>query len=302
MNIATMYKSIRALSACDAMGENQMKILLPGMQKMVEYKAGNVADERGDTDGKLPWTDDTHEAIGVFRILRQYGTINQVELAREFAKNFKEDRHRGYGKGTAKLLFTYLYDAENWREHSENWWGPNIGSKGNGSAMRDSIIGAYFSDLDTVVREARLSAEVTHFHDEPIAASIAVAVAAWVMTHADSADCYWQTILTHTPKGTVYNSIDIVANAPKEWTNWDVVSAVGNGSQVTAFDTVAYALWEARRAVFGGSLEKAVDSIIEVGGDTDTVAAMVGGITGNRLVVPEHWIETIEPLPEDIHA
>src|ERR1041385_3771454 len=145
MNKLEMYHSLRALSVGDAAGENTMKIL-----PQSEYKAGNVAVERAgimdNVGGFWPWTDDTAMAIGVFRTLSRHGTINQVELAKEFARNAKLDPQRGYGKGTARLLFNYLYDVENWKDLSEHAWGtaPMSGSKGNGSAMRDSIIGPFF--------------------------------------------------------------------------------------------------------------------------------------------------------------
>ena len=131
-----MYRSLLALSCCDATGENVMH--LTGA-----YKAGNVAGMR-DPMGFLPWSDDTAMAIGLNRIVKKYGTVDQLELAKEFASNAHKDPHRGYGKGTARLLFAYLYDAEHWEDQSKHWWGPNTGSKGNGSAMRDSILGAYF--------------------------------------------------------------------------------------------------------------------------------------------------------------
>src|SRR5262249_31674328 len=53
-----------------------------------------------------------------------------------------------------------------------------LGSYGNGAVMRAPIVGAWFADdLDRVVAEARLSAEVTHAPPEGIAGAGAVAVA-----------------------------------------------------------------------------------------------------------------------------
>jgi len=291
-----MYNSILALSVADATGENQMKFMAP--KDTGYYQAGNVAGMRIPSV-RWPWTDDTHLAIGVYRTLRLFGEIHQEELAREFARNYRADAQRGYGKGTAKLLYAFLYDAENWRTQSENWWGPKMGSFGNGSAMRDTIIGAYFGkNLQMVVKNARLSAEVTHFHDEAIAGSIAVAVAASAAIHSDL-NQFWDLILEHTPAGTVRDAIQLVSTQ-LEATNWQIVAQVGNGGKVSALDTVPFALWTAYQAMHAGTFESGVNSIIEVGGDTDTVAAIFGGIVGNTLVVPPEWIERTEPLPEDI--
>jgi len=285
-----MYYSILALSVGDSTGEAHL-----GSSPQTEYKAGNVREIRNlmtqEITGYLPWTDDTAMACSVFRNLTRYGTINQVELAKEFARNAKADPQRGYGKGTARLLFTYLYDAENWQEHSQNWWGPGVGSKGNGSAMRDSIIGAFFGlDLARVASEAKLSAQVTHWHDEAIAGSVAVAVAAALATFSlDIGRFFWSDILYYIPDGEMRSRILAVADM-EDRTNWNVIGAVGNGGKVTALDTVPFALWQAYQALTKNlPFEQALDSIIEVGGDTDTVAAMVGGIIGNKIHPSKEW-------------
>jgi ADP-ribosylglycohydrolase len=253
---AEMYKSILALSVGDASGENLLKILpqsAPGY-----YRAGNVADERGiTTETFWPWTDDTAMASGVFRILRKFGTIigNQEELALEFARNAKLDPQRGYGKGTARLLFTYLYDAADWKNHSMNWWGPGIGSKGNGSAMHDAIIGAFCGiDFNRVRNEAIASAEVTHYHVDAISGSVAVALAAAIATYGDL-DRYWDDLLFWTPKGELRDRIASVVpakDASPETTLddvWSAVGKVGNGKDVTALDTVPFAVWRAYTAL-----------------------------------------------------
>lgn len=295
-------RALQALSVADSCGENEMKILPPS-----EYKAGNVRGERGLGDECRPWTDDTHMAIGVTRTLFRFNEIDQLELAKEFSRNFMADRQRGYGKGTAHLLTLYSYDVEDWKQHSSTWWqGPTgfTGSHGNGAPMRDSIIGAHFGlDLSKVSIEARKSAEVTHYHDTAIAGSIAVALAACVATYG-SIDDFWPTILRYVPAGELRNRIEWVSMQNMQRTsNWDVVREVGNGKNVTTLDTVPYALWEAHYALFWRRpFMEGIDSIIEVGGDTDTVAAMYGGIIGNIISPPADVINITEPLPEDLRV
>lgn len=296
-----MYNSLLALSVGDSTGEAHL-----GSSPQTEYKAGNVRKIRNlmtqEITGYLPWTDDTAMACSVFRILTKYGTINQLELAKEFARNAKADPQRGYGKGTARLLFTYLYDAENWEEHSRNWWGPGVGSKGNGSAMRDSIIGAFFGlDSSRVALEATLSAQVTHWHEDAIAGSVAVAVAAALATFSlDVGRFFWSDLLYHIPDGEMRSRI-LAVEGMTDRTNWNVIGAVGNGGKVTALDTVPFALWQAYQALTKGlTFEQTLTSIIEVGGDTDTVGAMVGGIIGNKIWPIQDWIDRTEKLPADI--
>lgn len=296
------YRSLLALSVGDAHGEGQMK-LLPAGFVAEKYKAGNVADLRGITaEDFLPWTDDTHMAIGVTRTLFTHNTIDQTALAKEFAKNFYADKQRGYGRGTHGLLSVYGYDADNWLSHSRDWWGPNQGSKGNGSMMRDSVIGAHFgTNYELIAEEARKSAEVTHYNDNAIAASIAVAVAAGFVLHNNIND-YWQTVLSYVPKTEVRDRIEWVASEEAfNETNWGVIVKVGNGKNVTALDTVPFVLWQAHQALFKRmSFGAVIDSIIEVGGDTDTVAAAVGGIIGSQIRPTTEQIARTEPLPHDL--
>jgi ADP-ribosylglycohydrolase len=294
------YLSLLALSVGDAAGENQMKIL-----PAEYYKAGNVATERGITkiDILYPWTDDTHVGIGVVRTLYRFNTINQLELAQELARNFHVDPQRGYGRGTRGLLTTYSYDSDNWLEHSKNWWGPGIGSKGNGSAMRDAVIGAHFGpDYGLVAQEARLSAEVTHYHVDAIAGSIAVAIAAANVTYGRPEEDFWLNIIKYTPSGELRDRIEWVASEGAfNETNWGIIGKVGNGKEVTAVDTVPFALWQAHQALEKGlSFASCINSFIEVGGDTDTVGAIFGGIVGNVIKPTAEEIARTERLPKDL--
>jgi len=61
-----------------------------------------------------------------------------------------------------------------WAQSSET---EPYGSYGNGSAMRVSPVGFFFKDLDTVLAEAEKSAAVTHNHPEGIKGAQAVAAA-----------------------------------------------------------------------------------------------------------------------------
>ena len=53
-----------------------------------------------------------------------------------------------------------------------------------------------------------------------------------------------------------------------------------NGISLDPYDTVAAALWCATRAT---SLRGGLVSAVQLGGDTDTVAALVGGLIGGKL-------------------
>src|SRR5262249_28063521 len=78
-----------------------------------------------------------------------------------------------------------------------------------------------------------------------------------------------------------------------------------NGIGLDPYETVAAALWCATRAA---SLREGLISAVQLGGDTDTVAALVGGLMGCTLTaeqvraeLPWHRLVVL-PEPEDALA
>ena len=75
-------------------------------------------------------------------------------------------------------------------------------------------------------------------------------------------------------------------------------SILGNGSMVTAQDTVPFALWSA--ACHLNDYEEALWATVSGLGDRDTTCAMVGGVvvmyTGVRSI-PKEWLDCREPIP-----
>jgi ADP-ribosylglycohydrolase len=57
-----------------------------------------------------------------------------------------------------------------------------------------------------------------------------------------------------------------------------------NGISLDPYETVAAALWCATRAT---SLRSGLVSAVRLGGDTDTVAALVGGLVGGKLTAEQ---------------
>jgi len=77
----------------------------------------------------------------------------------------------------------------------------------------------------------------------------------------------------------------------------DAARALGNGSLVTAPDTVPFCVWMAAH-----HLNRFVDAMgktICIGGDCDTNAAIVGGIvalSAGREAIPADWLKAREQI------
>ncbi len=250
-----------------------------------------------------PWhyTDDTNMALSIYSILRQYGEINQDKLGADFAAHF--ERGRGYGLGTRGVL-SRMQKGDHWRD-AANARHESGGSYGNGGAMRVAPLGAYFADdMDAVVKQAALSSEVTHAHPEGIVGAIATAVAAayaWRLRgSAVTRPEFISHVLKHVPDSEVKRGMEVARDLPAGLSVWpDVVVKIGNGSGISAQDTIPFVLWCAGESL--AHYEEAIWLTASGGGDVDTTCAMVGGIvllyTGAEGI-PDAWIERREPLPE----
>jgi ADP-ribosylglycohydrolase len=78
----------------------------------------------------------------------------------------------------------------------------------------------------------------------------------------------------------------------------EVAYELGNGSLVTAQDTVPFTMWVAAKHL--ADYPQAIRTCVAVGGDIDTTAAIVGGIVAAYTGIdgiPAAWLAAREPLP-----
>lgn len=283
--------SVEGLALGDAIGE---------MLSYRHYQAPSIIAQ-GLAAG--PWfrTDDSEMAISIVEVLQLYGYLNQEALSRRFAWRFEREPDRGYGSGT-RIQLSEILRGENWSKLAANAFGGQ-GSMGNGGAMRAAPLGAFFSDdLNRVVKEAELSARVTHTHAEGVAGTIAVAIAAAVATLPNpDAKRLFKEVLAFTPESKVRQGLERASQIPPTADPEAVAKTLGNGSQVTAQDTVPFALWAAAHHLH--NFVEGLTLTIQVGGDCDTNAAIVGGIIAcstGLSGIPVEWRNSKEPLPQTL--
>lgn len=252
-----------------------------------------------------PYTDDTEMAIALTSVLDLEGMVNRDLLAATFAARYTADPYRGYG-GTAHDILQGIAAGEPWQQAAGKVFSGS-GSMGNGAAMRVAPLGAWFADdFDAVIDQAARSADPTHAHPEGSAGAVAVAVAsayAWRRAHdavfreGDSAVGLLRFVYERTPDGDTSAGIGRALALGREASVELAVSALGNGSRVTAPDTVPFALWCADRHL--DDYEEALWTTVAGLGDRDTTCAIVGGIVAlsvGREGLPEGWLDAREPL------
>ena len=279
------------LSVGDALGES----LSYGF-----YRAREHADFSAYRDGSVRYTDDTEMALGIVDVLTKIQSVEEDLLAWTFASRFHRDPDRGYGRMARRLLMEISAGAD-WRQVSESAFGG--GSFGNGAAMRVAPLGAYLADDPSAIpAAARCSARVTHFHPEGIAGAIAVAIATGVAVALrgqaveSAVEGIFEAVLSATPGGEVRRRLEIAAGSPRSEPG-EIARQLGNGTEISAQDTVPFCIWNACRCL--SDYREAVLSTVEVGGDCDTNAAIVGGIVAGfvgRPGIPKDWLRVREAL------
>ena len=290
--LARAYLSLEGLSVGDAFGE----------QFFVDpYQVDDLIEAR--TLPAPPWhyTDDTEMALSLVAVLRQTGQVDQDRLALRFARHY--DMRRGYGPAMHGILPRMAVPGA-WSSLAGGLFGGQ-GSFGNGAAMRVAPVGAYFADdLDTVAAQAYDSAVVTHAHHEAAAGAVAVAVAAalaWRLRDVrplPNRQEFLDLILPYVPDGVVREKIRHARDLSPSAAVILAMSALGNGSQISAQDTVPFVLWCAGQHL--DSYEEALWLTVSGLGDRDTTCAMVGGIvalSAGAESIPPEWRTSREPLP-----
>jgi len=201
------------------------------------------------------FTDDSVLTIAVAQAILEGG--DYLRAIRELGRRYP---HAGYGGA-----FKAWLRAE--QPLPYNSWG-------NGAAMRVSPVGWAFDSVDDVLREAARTAEVTHNHPEGIKGAQATALAVHLARKGQGKEAIRQEIAGRF--------------------GYDLARTVdgirpGYGFDVSCQGTVP----EALIAFFDStSYEDAVRNAISLGGDSDTLACIAGGVAEAFY----------GPLPADILA
>jgi ADP-ribosylglycohydrolase len=181
-----------------------------------------------------------------------------------------------------------------------------VHSAGNGAAMRIAIMGVVFDD-DAAKRQTFALAACRLTHTDPRAEESALLVAEAASIAARH--CPTHEILPVLEKLIVSEEMKsrfatLKTSLSTQKSVLEFAEEIGCGYGVSGFapNTVAVALfaWLRHR----GDFESAVRSVIQCGGDTDTVAAITGAISGaetGEAGIPLGWIDGIFEWPRSVN-
>jgi len=245
------------------------------------------------------YTDDTDMTLALAESLVQCGKIDADDIARQFSLTC--DLTRGYAGGTIKVILA-LRSGEKWHRVGKIVF--EKGSFGNGAAMRVSPVGLFYHDDLAALREAAMEqAKVTHVH--PLgqwgAVMQACSVGLAVMQNSkeplkvNKVIPHFREVLWGGPIEYIraLNKIEELLTQGKKRPSSEIVQSLGNG--VEAHFSVPSACYLA--AVYSPDFCDAIRAAVSLGGDTDTIAGMVGAIVGahgGERGLPLEWIDQLE--------
>jgi ADP-ribosylglycohydrolase len=203
------------------------------------------------------FTDDS-----VLTVATMYALLKRTDYASAYQKFGRKYPHRGYGEHFKSWIYTA--DPEPY-----NSWG-------NGSAMRASPIGWSSGNIDMVLAEARKSAKVTHNHPEGVKGAQATAAAVYLARTGKTKDEIKEFIVD-----TFGYNLDRTIDEIRPGYDFDVSCQGSVPEAIIAF-------------LESTDFENAVRLAVSIGGDSDTIACITGGIAeAFYRTVPDHIAEMV---------
>ncbi|MBW4681028.1 MAG: ADP-ribosylglycohydrolase family protein [Microcoleus vaginatus WJT46-NPBG5] len=184
-----------------------------------------------------------------------------------------------------------------------------IFSAGNGPAMRSAIIGVCYGDDFQKLRElVRASTRLTHTDPKAEFGALAVAIAAHLSSHQSniSPQNYYHT-LQEILGAQASEFLQLIkkacnsVNAQQTTESFAAELGLARGVSGYIYHTVPVVIhaWLRHQQDYPG----AILEIIRCGGDTDTTAAILGGIIGASVSqegIPTPWLEDLWEWPRTV--
>jgi poly(ADP-ribose) glycohydrolase ARH3 len=250
---------------------------------------------------KIPrtYTDDTDMTLALAESIVESGKVDPEDIANKFSQRC--DLTRGYGIGTIKAVRALRAGAA-WYQVSRVVF--EKGSFGNGAAMRVSPVGLFYHhDLEALRKAAMDQSNVTHTH--PLgqwgavmqASSVGLAFLQDPKKPLKKEEIIIELREILWPGPVEYqkalNEMENIFALEKKIEAKEIVRRLGNG--IEAHRSVPSASYLA--LTYSPDFQEAIRAAISLGGDTDTIAGMVGAIVGAHVgerSLPTEWIEQLE--------
>jgi len=252
---------------------------------------------------KGQYTDDTQLSVATVESLVASGDLSLPHLARSIARLWKRQAVVGPGGACTHAAQTFLRTGD-WTT-----CGAAVGQAGNGTAMRTAVLGLFFLEepqrLPAAVADV---SRITHHDPRSIAGGIAIAKAAQLLA-SDQADlpltfcaAIAETMAPFEPSFAISVQALPTLLGKRQDEALPRIAWAGMARPefqqpiITPFviPTVLASLWCLLR--HPDSWSRAVTNALQLGGDVDTLGAIVGALAGIRLGasdIPRHLADNV---------
>jgi poly(ADP-ribose) glycohydrolase ARH3 len=248
------------------------------------------------------YTDDTDMTLALVESMIQCGGIDPEDMAKQFSLYC--DLTRGYAIGTIKAV-QGLRAGLKWHQVARIVF--ENGSFGNGAAMRVSPVGLFYHhDLVGLQEAAIKQANITHVHPLGQWGAVMQAASIGLAVIQNPKEPFKKEQMVINLREVLWggpieylkalNRIEEMLTQGKKLQAREVVQSLGNG--VEAHFSVPSACYIA--ITYSPDFCDAIRAAISLGGDTDTIAGMVGAIVGAHVGekgLPVEWIDQLEEGP-----
>lgn len=249
----------------------------------------------------LTYTDDTAMTLVLARhLVANGGDVVEDRLVREFARAWQEEPGRGYGAGPPQI-FQVVLSGGDWSAVVRDAFG-GTGSWGNGGAMRVAPIALLSTSLERKTELARRQAAVTHAHplaqDGAALQCAAVAEAAATAGHELDVTDFLSALGSRPLASEFRRALRTVGELVQARSSASSIASA-LGTDISALGSVPGAIALFLR--WPDDVAKVMAAAVQVGGDTDTVASMVGAMAGARMGetgLPTGWLDRLEGAEE----
>lgn len=297
-----MWKSgIMGVIVGDALGapvqfETREEVAKRPVTGMIGYRTFNMPEGT--------WTDDSALTLALLESLSRMKAIRPDDIANNFVKWLKDGEFTPYGfafdigRGTMHAIQTY----DRYRDH-RTCGGRDAGNNGNGSLMRIMPAVLYciaqgYKDRRAVNAVHTVSA-LTHAHERAeIACGLYYFMARAIVNGTGN---LFDRIQAGLKEGFDYYRQDdrfgtelIHYSRLFDLSAFKKLSAGAIKSSGYVVETLEAAVWG---LITTNSFDKALLKIVNLGGDTDSIAAVAGGLAGlfyGYDAIPADWLKVIQ--------
>lgn len=261
--------------------------------------AASFHEYHGYPNGQF--TDDTQLTLATIQSIVEQNDIVVADIARQIAELWRHHSVIGPGGACTQAAERYLATGDH-----RNMGAP-VGQAGNGTAMRTAALGLWFDSDESLIRVVADVSRITHQDSRSVAGGVAIAMAAKLLSSASDINphsfCRILADACHDINSEMADLLQLLPNHLNDEGALDFIAHAGQRTPefekpiITPFviPTVLASIYSILTCP--DSWLEAVTFAVRLGGDVDTLGAIVGALAGARHgidSIPQNLIDCLQ--------